>query len=110
MGRDTRLLRRTLRASGRCNPVDRHGYVGAIRLTVQAVALVLKRHAARPRLDPEQVAGHSLRSGLLTSTSSAGVPGHIITAQTGLRDTAMLHPYVREGSLFRENAVGVVGL
>jgi hypothetical protein len=87
-----------------------HGHVGAIRLTAQAVALVLRRHAARPRLDPEQVAGHSLLAGLPISTASAGVPERVIPAQTGPRDTARLHPYVREGSLFRENAAGAVGL
>jgi integrase len=36
-------------------PADRHGHIGAIRLTAQAVALVLKRRAARAGLDPDEV-------------------------------------------------------
>ena len=55
-------------------PVDRHGHIGTTRLGPQAVAHVLKRHAARAGLDPGEVAGHSLRAGLATSAASAGVP------------------------------------
>jgi integrase len=90
--------------------VDRHGRIGATRLTGQAVALVLKRHAARAGLDPGEVAGHSLRAGLATSAAAAGVPERVIAATTGHRGTAMLRRYIREGSLFRENAASAVGL
>jgi len=90
--------------------VERHGHVGSIRLTAQAVALVLKRHATRAGLDPEQAAGHSLRADLATSTASAGVLERVIAAQMGYRGTAMLRRYMRESSLFRENAAGAVGL
>jgi integrase len=91
-------------------PVDRHGHIGATRLSGQAVALVLKRHAARAGLDPAEVAGHSLRAGLATSAAAAGVPERVIAEQTGHKGTAMLRRYVREGSLFRENAASAVGL
>lgn len=90
--------------------VDRHGRIGATRLTAQAVALVLKRRAARAGLDPGEVAGHSLRAGLATSAAAAGVPERVIADQTGHRGTAMLRRYIREGSLFRENAASAVGL
>jgi integrase len=72
------------------------------------VTLVLKRHAARVGLDPGEVAGHSLRAGLATSAAAAGVPD--IAEQTGHKGTAMLRRYIREGSLFRENAASAVGL
>jgi integrase len=74
------------------------------------VALVLKRHAARAGLDPAEVAGHSLRAGLATSAAAAGVPERVIAEQTGHKGTAMLRRYIREGSLFRENATSAVGL
>jgi integrase len=90
--------------------VDRHGRIGVTRLTAQAVALVLKRHAAGAGLDPGDVAGHSLRAGLATSAAEAGVPERVIAATTGHRGTAMLRRYIREGSLFRENAASAVGL
>jgi len=91
-------------------PVDRHGRVGTTRLSAQAVALVLKRHAARAGLDPSEVAGHSLRAGLATSAAEAGVPERVIAATTGHKGTTMLRRYIREGSLFRENAASAVGL
>jgi len=91
-------------------PVDRHGHIGPTRLSAQAVALVLKRHAARVGLDPAEVAGHSLRAGLATSAAAAGVPERVIAEQTGHRGIAMLRRYIREGSLFREKAASAVGL
>jgi integrase len=91
-------------------PVDRHGHIGATRLSAPAVALVLKRHAARAGLDPDEVSGHSLRAGLATSAAAAGVPERVIAEQTGHKGTAMLRRYIREGSLFRENAASAVGL
>jgi site-specific recombinase XerD len=91
-------------------PVDRHGHIGTTRLSGQAVALVLKRHAARAGLDPAEVAGHSLRAGLATSAAAAGIPERVIAEQTGHKGMAMLRRYIREGSLFRENAASAVGL
>jgi hypothetical protein len=85
--------------------VDRHGHV-----TAQALVLVLKRHAARAGLAPDQAAGHSLRAGLATSAAAAGVAERIIAEQRRPRGTAMLRRYMREGSLLRENAAGAVGL
>ncbi|MGD0945752.1 MAG: hypothetical protein ABR972_16010 [Acidimicrobiales bacterium] len=73
------------------------------------MALVLKRHAARAGLDPGEVAGHSLRAGLATA-AAAGVSERVIAGQTGHKGTAMLRRYIREGSLFRENAASAVGL
>jgi integrase len=90
--------------------VDRHGQIRRTRLGGQAVALVLKHHAARAGLDPGEVAGHSLRAGLATSAAAAGVPERVIAEQTGHKGTVMLRRYVREGLLFRENAASAVGL
>ncbi|MGA3355095.1 MAG: site-specific integrase [Acidimicrobiales bacterium] len=110
-----RALRAWLEVSGitegaAFRPVDRHRHIGATRLSGHAVALVLKRHAARAGLDPGEVAGHSLRAGLATSAAAAGVPERIIAEQTGHKGTVILRRYIREGSLFRENAASAVGL
>jgi integrase len=71
---------------------------------------VLKRHAARIGIDPGEVAGHLMRAGLATSAAAAGVSERVIAKQTGHKGTAMLCRYIREGSLFRENAASAVGL
>jgi hypothetical protein len=43
-------------------------------------------------------------------SAAAGVPERVIAGQTGHRGTAMLRRYIREGSLFRENAASAVWL
>jgi integrase len=90
--------------------VDRWGHVSAAGLTDKAVALVVKRHAEAAGLDPAQYAGHSLRAGLATAAAEAGVPERVITAQTRHRSLPMVRRYIRDGSLFRENAAAAVGL
>ncbi len=90
--------------------IDRHGNVGAARLSDRAVALIVQRAAAAAGLDPADYAGHSLRSGLATAAAQAGVSERAIMAQTGHRAVTMVRRYIRDGSLFRENAAASVGL
>ena len=47
-------------------PIDRHGHLKPQRLTAQSVALVAKRCAEACGKDPNDFAGHSLRSGHAT--------------------------------------------
>lgn len=61
-------------------------------------------------MDATMFAGHSLRAGLATSAAAAGVSERAIMDQTGHRSTTMVRKYIHEGSLFRENAAGKVGL
>ena len=65
-------------------PVDCHGHMGTTRLSAQAVALVLKRHAARTGLDParwpDTRCGPALRPRLLLLGSpSASSPSRRAT-------------------------------
>jgi integrase len=91
-------------------PVDRHGRLGSGRLSDKAVALVVERAATAAGLDPARYAGHSLRAGLATSAAAANVPERVIALQTGHKSMTVLRRYIREGSLFRENAAAAVGL
>ncbi len=90
--------------------ITRHGHIAPARLSDKAVALVVKRTAQAAGLDPSVFAGHSLRAGLATSAAAAGVSERAIMAQTGHRSVAIARRYIREGSLFRENAAAAVGL
>ena len=90
--------------------VNRHGQVQASRLSDKAVALVVKRAAKAASLDAATFAGHSLRAGLATAAAAAGVSERAIMAQTGHKSVNMVRRYIREGSLFRENAAAAVGL
>jgi len=89
--------------------VNRHGRIHKTRLTAQSVALVVKRLTTQAGI-PGDYAGHSLRAGLATAAAAAGVPERAIMAQTGHRSLATLRRYIREGSLFLENAAAKVGL
>lgn len=89
-------------------PVDRHGRVLRTRLSPEAVAIVVKVRAAKVGLDPADYSGHSLRAGLATSAASAGVSTLAIHRQTGHRSDAMLARYVRQGTLFEDNASGAL--
>ncbi len=89
--------------------VTRHGKVNG-KLGSQSVALVVKRSAEAVGLDPANLAGHSLRSGFATSAAAAGATERSIMKQTGHRSLPALRGYIRDGSLFRENAAALVGL
>ncbi len=89
--------------------IDRHGNMKG-RLSGKGVALVVKRYATAAGLDPAKYAGHSLRSGLATSAAAAGVNERDIMRQTGHRSVGMVRRYIREGSLFLDNAAAQLGL
>ena len=60
--------------------------------------------------DVEDFAGHSLRAGLATAAAAAGKSERAIMNQTGHRSLSTVRRYIREGSLFRENAADGLGL
>jgi integrase len=91
-------------------PINRHGRLASRRLSSGAVAEIVKRYAAAAGMDAALFAGHSLRSGLATSAAMAGASERSIMMQTGHRSLTTLRRYIRDGSLFRENAAAVVGL
>lgn len=90
--------------------MNRHGHVLSKRLSGEGVALVVKRHVEQLGFDPAAFAGHSLRAGLATSAAAAGKSERAIMNQTGHRSLATVRRYIREGSVFRENAAGGLGL
>jgi integrase len=90
--------------------MDRHGRLQAARLAPADVARVVKKLALRAGLDPARYAGHSLRAGHATSAAIAGASERSIMNQTGHRSVQMVRRYIRDGSLFRENSAGKLGL
>jgi integrase len=90
--------------------VNRMGRVQSAQLSGKAVALIVKRRIASIGKEPNAFSGHSLRAGLVTAAAIAGVSERSIMAQTGHRSVLMVRRYIRDGSLFRENAAARVGL
>ena len=90
--------------------VNRHGAIQPKRLTAQSVGLIVKRCAEACGKDPADFGGHSLRSGHATQAAANGASERSIMNQTGHRPLKMVRQYIREGSLFRENAAAKLGL
>ncbi len=90
--------------------IDRHGNIGENPLSGNAIALIVKRTALAAGLDAADYAGHSLRSGLATQAAISGVDEASIVRQGGWKTERMARRYVRDGSLFRDNAASKVGL
>lgn len=86
------------------------GRLSSARLGDKSVALIIKHAAESAGLDSRHFAGHSLRAGLATSAAQGGASERAIMAQTGHRSAAMVRRYIRQGSLFQENAAAQVGL
>jgi integrase len=74
------------------------------------VARVVKKLAERAGLDAVKYAGHSLRAGHATAAAISGASERSIMNQTGHRSVQMVRRYIRDGSLFRDNSAGKLGL
>jgi site-specific recombinase XerD len=90
-------------------PVDRWGNLSAMRLNDRTVALVLQARARQAGISAENLAGHSLRSGLITAASTE-ISERAIAAHTRHQNLAVLRGYIRHGSLFTDNPSAAVGL
>jgi site-specific recombinase XerD len=90
--------------------IDQHGNIAEKRMSDKSVALIVKRAALAAGRDPTQYAGHSLRSGLATQAAISGVSEASIVRQGNWKSEKMARRYIRDGSLFRDNAAGQVGL
>jgi integrase len=73
-------------------------------LSGHAVARIVKRRAAMVGLNPAQFAGHSLRSGFLTSAAEAGDGVFKLMEVSRHRSVDTLSGYVRSADLFKGRA------
>lgn len=112
--RPVALLRDWLDAAGITEgpvfrPVSRSGRVraatpgiyGAPRLTTQAVADIVKRHATAAGLDAATFGAHSLRAGYITTAAERGADLARIMDQSGHRDTRTVVGYIRRANAFK---------
>jgi integrase len=90
--------------------VDRRGLASGKALHADSVGYLVKRAAGRAGLETMEYAGHSLRAGLATQAAMNGASEWAIMKQTGHRSLATVRKYIREGSLFRDNAATKLGL
>ncbi|WP_428080079.1 site-specific integrase [Candidatus Pelagibacter sp.] len=80
------------------------------RLTDQSVVLLIKEHLRLAGIENKNFAGHSLRSGFATVAADSGADERSIMAMTGHKTTQMVRRYIREASLFKNNALNKIKL
>ena len=85
-------------------PVLKGGRVQGVPLTPHSAAQIVKAYARRAGLDAQGFAGHSLRSGFLTSAAEAGASVFKMTEVSRHKSVDVLRGYVRRADLFREHA------
>lgn len=87
--------------------------VGTPRTTAlsdRMVAEIVKTYCSKIKKRVALFSGHSLRSGLATSAAIAGASERSIQQQTGHKSIMVLRRYIRDASLFRENAATKLNL
>lgn len=90
--------------------IDRFGRLNERALHPDSVGYLVKRAAGQAGLGTVEYAGHSLRAGLATQAAMNGASELAIMKQTGHRSLATVRKYIREGTLFRDNAAAKLGL
>ena len=73
-------------------------------LSAYSIALAVKRRLRHAGIDPAAYAGHSLRSGFLTSAAESGASIWKMAAHSRHRSLDTLRGYVRNVEMFREHA------
>jgi integrase len=85
-------------------PVGKGGRVGPAALGDDGFVRALKRRAAACGLDPAAFAGHSLRSGFLTSAAEAGADPLKMAEVSRHKSMDTVRRYVRRSNLFKAHA------
>jgi integrase len=80
------------------------GKVSDEGLADDSAARIVKRYARRVGLDPASYAGHSLRSGFLTSAAESGASIWKLSEVSRHKSLDTLRGYVRRVDLFKEHA------
>jgi integrase len=86
---------------------------GGLRETAlgdRMVAHVVKRRCRAVGIEPEGVAGHSLRRGFATAAARAKKPDRMIQRHGRWKSTAMLDRYIEDGTRWDDNASVGIGL
>lgn len=97
-------------------PVTRHGHAGvpgrgtSDRLSGDAIAQIVKRHARSAGLDPTVLAAHSLRSGHATQAAKNGASELAIAEQLGHQHLQTTRRYIRRARAADDGTSGYLGL
>lgn len=85
-------------------PLTKSGGVRYMAISGKSVAAIVKKYAAKAGLDPKDFAGHSLRSGFVTSAAEAGANLFKIMDVSRHKNVATVRRYVRSSDAFKDHA------
>jgi len=103
-------MRRRSRSGPVFRAVDGYGKAAEDRLLADSIGGIVNAPARPPATTGSNLPGTALCAGLATQAAANGVSERVIMKQTQHRSLNTLRRYIREGSLFRENAASQVGL
>jgi integrase len=83
--------------------IDRNGAATTEQMTAATVSYIVKRAAKAIGRDPSEYGAHSLRAGMVTACSAAGVPDSAIMQRSGHKSVQMVARYIRHADLFVTN-------
>lgn len=78
------------------------------QLSDKTIARVIKKYAEIAGFDPSQFAGHSLRRGFATTAAQSNVSVLGIMRQTRHKSEKMVHRYIEQGDMFKDNALNLI--
>lgn len=81
----------------------RSGGLRSGALSDKSVANIVKEYVEKAGLDPKEFSGHSLRRGFATSAAQHDVTTLGIMKQTRHKSEKMVHRYIEQGKLFKDN-------
>ena len=90
--------------------INKADKISDIRLSDRDIARVIKKYLSKIGMDSTGFAGHSLRSGSITTAAKHSVPDRVIMKHTRHKSIQMLQVYTRDNSLIQDNATSMVGL
>ena len=84
-------------------PLKRNHTLRDCQLSDKSVALIVKKYVKKAGLNAANFAGHSLRRGFATSAAQHDVDALSIMRQTRHKSEKMVHRYIEQGNMFKEN-------
>ena len=85
-------------------PITKGGNLREQAISDKSIAETVKKYAQLAGLDPDQFAGHSLRSGFITSAAEAGANLFKIMDVSRHKSVQTVKGYVRNAEMFKDHA------
>lgn len=97
------ILAAQLQSGPLFRPFKKNKELRDTQLSDKSVALIVKKYIKKIGLNEHNFAGHSLRRGFATSAAQHDIDALTIMRQTRHKSEKMVHRYIEQGNMFKEN-------